>query len=101
VLHSAKARDIPVAIQIEDAWAQFEAQGGVCALSGVALQLSFKKRGEHTASLDRIDSGRGYERGNIQFVHKTVQLMKNYLNQEEFVSWCSSVACFSRKIAAA
>lgn len=46
---------------------------------------------ETTASLDRIDSDQGYILGNIQWVHKIVNIMKQDTVQSEFIGWCRAV----------
>jgi len=63
-----------------------------CTLSGVPIE--FPKPGEKTctASLDRIDSNVGYVQGNVQWVHKDINLMKNKLEQSYFIQLCKSVA---------
>jgi len=43
-------------------------------------------------SLDRIDSGLGYDLGNIQWVHKNVNQMKWTLSQAAFIEICLAVA---------
>lgn len=50
------------------------------------------KHGEGTASLDRIDSSKPYEEGNVQWVHKKINLMKGKIPHEEFLSICRKVA---------
>ena len=67
-------------------------QQGHCALSG--LELSFGKihLDKMTASLDRIDSNKGYVRGNVQWVHADINLMKNVFSQRYFVEMCRFVA---------
>ena len=53
------------------------------------------KRGKEykfTASLDRIDSNKGYIKGNVQWVHKDVNTMKMDHTQEEFIKICTMVA---------
>lgn len=84
-------------ITIEEASALFELQHKRCALSGVDISFAtscvgHKRRRETTASLDRIDSQVGYVPGNIQWVHKTVNLMKQKLTQSEFITWCKLIA---------
>jgi hypothetical protein len=99
-------RPIPCKITIEMAWKAFVCQRGRCALTG--LELSFDKttgrtkllpggsrkatyvRG--TASLDRVNSAKGYVRGNIQWVHKDVNLMKWEMDEKEFKLWCRRIA---------
>ncbi len=75
----------------------YESQGRRCAISGVPLFIAssmqkVEKRRYHTASLDRIDSTRGYVFGNIHWVHKDINLMKNTLPLDEFLIRCASVA---------
>lgn len=99
--HHAAERGVPFAITIEEAWTQFEAQGGRCALSGVALTMGrYRPRersfGVHprlgTASLDRKDSGLGYTPSNVQWVLKEINRMKGRLSDEAFVFLCKAVA---------
>lgn len=96
ILHGAKSRGIEVAITIADAWSQALEQGERCAITGVALVFpgSTNSKNAHrgTASLDRIDSTKGYVPGNIQWVHKRINMMKNRFDQEEFIFWCNRVA---------
>jgi hypothetical protein len=97
---NAKSRNILFRITIEDAWRRFEQQNGICALSGVPIKLSGNTeygRKENTASLDRIDSNKGYTKNNIQWVHKTVNIMKNTTSQLEFIRWCKKIYEFKRK----
>lgn len=44
-----------------------------------------------TASLDRIDSTKGYTLDNIQWVHKHINVMKMDLDQEYFIKLCKLV----------
>lgn len=94
ILGCAKSRCISVNVTIQDAWKQFELQDGKCALSGVKLQFSDKASGywkETTASLDRIDSSKGYTKDNIQWIHKRLQPMKLDLPESEFLKWCKLI----------
>jgi len=43
------------------------------------------------AFLDRIDSRQGYVKGNLQWIHKDVNRMKNNLSQSEFLNRCISI----------
>lgn len=83
-------------ITIEDIWHLFLEQNKKCALSGVELFLPKNGTREEckraNASLDRIDSSLGYVKGNIQWVTKNINIMKNTLNQEEFIDICKSVS---------
>jgi hypothetical protein len=45
-----------------------------------------------TASLDRIDSSKSYNKNNIQWVHKDVNKMKWAFNQNHFIKFCKLIA---------
>jgi len=94
----AKHRGQSFKITIQYAWELFLKQNKKCALSGLPLALSPNSMaaGASSASLDRIDSSKGYEEGNVQWVHATLNFMKTSLKQEDFVKWCCLVADFSR-----
>jgi hypothetical protein len=69
-------------------------QNGRCAISGV--ELTFIKRTDgvkqHTnASIDRIDSGKGYEVGNVQLVCAIVNIMKSTMTTNQLVAWCELI----------
>jgi hypothetical protein len=97
--HGAAERGIPFNISIEQMWTQFQKQEGRCALSGVPLKWppSRKAVTEQTASLDRIDSGRGYGLDNIQWVHKELQPMKMAMEQEKFLAWNDLIYQFQHR----
>lgn len=61
-----------------------------CNLTG--LKLEFKTLKKQTASLDRIDSTKGYVEGNVQWIHKDINLMKNRLPQDYFISMCDLIS---------
>jgi hypothetical protein len=88
VLYHARNRGIAVDINIIDAWLQYEKQNKICILSKLAIHFGI----DQTASLDRIDSKLPYTISNIQWVHKSINIMKNKLSQQEFVRLCKLVA---------
>lgn len=89
---NAQRRGHEVLVSAEDAWNKYVEQDGKCALSGapIGFRDGRSKNGIviHTASLDRINSHVGYIVNNIQWVHKTVNLMKNDLDETEFFAFC-------------
>lgn len=90
----AESRGFEFLITAEQAWDAFVSQGGRCALSGCEIEFApyqSWKGPRPTASLDRIDSKRGYVFENIQWVHKTLNAMKMDLEEGEFVEWCRMV----------
>lgn len=66
------------------------AQDGCCAYTG--WKLEFDKSGvPGSCSLDRIDSSSGYVEGNVQFVHKDVNVMKWNLSDSRFREICTAI----------
>lgn len=90
---SAKERGLSFNIDMEYAWNIFVKQGRKCALSGVTLTFPTRqsKQSSATASLDRIDSSKGYIEGNVQWVHKDVNFMKRCISNEQFIEFCFNV----------
>jgi hypothetical protein len=82
---------IEVKIDIIYAWELFLKQDRKCALSGENIYFPKVTKESGTASLDRIDSSKGYIKGNVQWVHKHINLMKNRLTQERFIEMCKLV----------
>jgi hypothetical protein len=85
-------------LTIQEAWDLFLKQRRKCALSGV--RLTFPKRSKdksYTASLDRIDSSKGYVLGNVQWIHKDINIMKNKFDNEYFINVCREVCVFHAK----
>lgn len=100
--NGAKRRGLEFSITQQYAWSIFENQGGVCKLSGLPITLSVKTKKcnpdytAFTASLDRIDSNKGYVEGNVQWVHKAINKLKNNLNEVDFIEMCTQVANYQR-----
>lgn len=69
--------------------AMYKEYTGFCAMTGWEISLSYANQ---SASLDRIDSTKGYVIGNIQWVHKMVNMTKNKYSKEDFVKMCRAVA---------
>ena len=93
VRRGAKQRGHEFNLSIEEAWNLFKKQSGKCALSGVDLKFckSIREVKDTTASLDRIDSSKGYTIDNVQWVHKTVNLMKQGIDMNEFKWWIKMI----------
>lgn len=87
----AETRGIEWSLDVEDVWGLYVGQGGVCKLSGIPI--SWSAVGQiHVASLDRIDSRKGYIIGNVQLLHKDVNMMKQAFSQEHFIALCFAIA---------
>jgi len=59
----------------------YEKQRHKCALSG--LTMTFEFNNPRSISIDRIDSLKGYEVGNVQLVCQAFNWMKNKMTQEQ------------------
>lgn len=90
---NAKRRNIKFNVSKEYCWNLYLNQKRKCALSGKDILLVYNRYGdvEQTASLDRIDSTKGYEVGNLQWVNKWINKMKLHWTNEEFISLCKMV----------
>ena len=86
-------------ITIEYVWELFVQQGRVCVLSGLPIWFPHTETygQSRTASLDRIDSSQGYIPGNVQWVHKDINKMKNSYDQEHFILMCEAVARHTKR----
>ena len=77
-------------LPIEEAWKLYEKQNRKCALTGLDIKFG-KWKEETTASLDRLDINKGYEIGNVQWVHKHVNIMRNVYPIDYFIHFCHLV----------
>lgn len=80
-MNGAKTRNIPVEVDFDYVASLFT---DTCRLSGLPID-------KRSGSIDRIDSSKGYIEGNIQWVHKDVNKMKNNLPQDRFVELCKLI----------
>lgn len=82
---------VAVTITIDEAWTLFMEQDRKCKLSGLTLRFGNSSH-NNTSSLDRIDSSKGYIKGNIQWVHKHINFMKRNYENDYFIDMCKLVA---------
>lgn len=83
-------------IEQDYAYNLFLKQNRTCLLSGVPIRFAAcaadHVKGQTTASLDRIDSSKGYLKGNVRWLHKDINLMRSNRTDKQFVEWCIKVA---------
>lgn len=77
-------------ITFEDVIRQWGVQQGRCAITG--FRMSFKKNSPRKASIDRIDSSKGYSPENIQWLCWRVNDMKSDFAMSDFIYWCKAIA---------
>lgn len=93
IKEGARRRKIPFEIDIKFAWNLFLKQNRKCAISGIPLEFHTDSTASNcSASLDRIDSSKGYLKKNVQWVHKDINWMKQDYSQEEFIHYCKIIA---------
>lgn len=90
----AECRNLTFEITLEEIWHLYVKQNRKCALSGVSIEFAYTsddcKYG--TASLDRIDSSKGYILDNVQWVHKKINAIKMDMEEQDFIYWCILIA---------
>lgn len=92
--NGAAIRNLEFNITIEYIWELFIKQSRKCALSGIDLRTL--TRYKRTASLDRIDNTKGYIEGNLQWIHKDINIMKRDHTQEYFIDICNKISDYQR-----
>lgn len=79
---SAEKRGLEFAVSIEYLWNLFVEQKQICAITGDYISCI------KDASLDRIDSSKGYIEGNVQWVTKQANLSKHIMTMPELIEFC-------------
>lgn len=101
----ARIRDLLFEITISDIEKKYLTQDKKCFYTRISLRfnkLSKRVSGKEiislgNASVDRIDSSKGYTKDNIQIVHKDINRMKLASSHEDFIRMCHKVADYSQK----
>jgi len=86
IKRNAKTRNLKFNISINYLEKLYNKQNKKCFF--VDEPLSFIDK---TASLDRINSSKGYVKNNVQWVHKDINLMKNNKNDSGFINSCIKI----------
>ena len=92
----AKHKGIEYNLDVDWAWRLYLLQGKICAISGLELTFpksvySYQRTRDGNASLDRIDSSKGYVKGNVQWVTRLINKMKSSFSNDEFKAICTLV----------
>lgn len=82
---SAESRNIQFLVTIEYLSNLFDQQNCCCAITGDKINKIAD------ASLDRIDSSKGYVEGNVQWVTIQANLSKHVMTMEELYDFCRKV----------
>lgn len=96
-LRRARNRNRLGDLTLDDLFEQWNKQNGKCPYTGIELKLP-QARVKHqmfeTASLDRINSNKPYEKNNVVFVSTPINYMKNSMTEEETIVFCKKIAYF-------
>lgn len=95
---SKGSKVLPFNLTIQEIWELYQKQDGKCALSGLQIYPPRKWDDPATASLDRIDSSKGYISGNVQWVHKDINRLKGVFDQSYFLELCRKVYEYHEKM---
>jgi len=97
-MHSKSRKKKEITVTLEDLKLQWEKQNGKCPYTGWKMDnpISTSTRLKKTlnpcrASLDRIDSSKGYTPDNIQFVSVMANYAKNKFSDVELFQFCEAV----------
>jgi len=90
----AVSRNKEFNITIEYLQELWDRQNGKCAISGIQLELG--QQPDRTASLDRINNKKGYIVGNVQWVHKMINMMKGVYSQDELIRICKIITEYNQ-----
>ncbi len=91
IKNNALNRNLEFNISKEFIWSLFLKQNKKCSFTDISI--SYK---DGTASIDRIDNDKGYNKDNVTIVHKDINLMRNKLNVEYFIKMCELVTINSK-----
>lgn len=91
-IRSINNRNKEKGASLQDLKQIWDQQNGICPITGWKLIL---KEGKaclpNQASLDRIDSGQGYIKGNLRFVALIANYCRNNFSDKQVLDFCSAV----------
>lgn len=91
IKQNAKKRGISFNIKPEDIWNCYLSQDKRCALTGSEVSFPVKNDKFGTASIDRINSDKGYTVNNVQIVNKISNRLKMDMTEDELFQLCKMV----------
>lgn len=89
--NSASKRNINFNVSLEYLWNLFKTQKQICAITGDYINNI------EEASLDRIDSSKGYEENNIQWVTYQANVSKHIMTMNELYEFCKKVLNYANQ----
>jgi hypothetical protein len=91
---NAETKGFKFNVSIKYLWDLFLKQNKKCVFTKIELYFnpSSKELKNRIASLDRIDSRKGYIKGNLQWVHRLVNKIKKNVDDDQFIKICHLVS---------
>lgn len=92
----AKSRNIEFNITRDFLIELYRRQNGLCYYSNIEMKDTIGNRNRnnndpYSLSIERVDSTRGYTKDNIVLCCSVINIMKNGLSKEEFLSICRKI----------
>jgi hypothetical protein len=93
----------PIEVSLDYVYDIGASQDFYCALTGEDLE--FERGGTYwlgnwcnpnSCTIDRIDSSKGYIKGNIQLITWKANCLKQHLDNDEFIEFCKDVAHYNK-----
>lgn len=92
IKYAAKRRNKEFNVSMKDAWELYLKQNKKCVYTNLPIEFgSIYRNIKTTASLDRIDSSKGYTLDNVQWVHVDINFMKFNLDNKRFIELCKLI----------
>lgn len=94
IRRGAISRELEMEVKADYLWRLFLRQKRKCKLTDLPLTMGrLGKEGRKTtsASLDRIDSDKGYVKGNVRWIHKELNFLKGDLSDERLLYWVEQI----------
>lgn len=73
----------------------YEKQNGMCNISGIKMTYNYGEKNTNI-SIDRIDSNKGYVKGNINLVCYIVNIMKNQFSLMDLIDFCEKIVYYNK-----
>jgi len=92
-----------IQVDLDYVYSVGSSQDFLCALTGT--ELEFTRGGQkwlgkwcnpNSCTIDRIDSSKGYVKGNIQLITWRANCLKQHLDNAEFIEFCKDVAHWAK-----
>ncbi len=98
ILRNIHSRFKDVDIDLEYLKQLWQSQNGICPYTGIHLILPTHAKHDfffNRASLDRINSSKGYVKGNVQFIALPINLMKSTKSDIEIKQFLKQISLYT------